>query len=116
MPILLNESVRPGDAVKIRVFLYDGTTVQTGLAVGDRQLAIERVDDGLFWNGSTWQAGFTTVTMTEISNGDSHTDGVLEYDFTTDSDVEHIYDWSHELDLGTRPIFHRGRIRTYSEP
>lgn len=64
------------DRETIVVFATDGISALTGATF---TLKIQRFDNGQFWNGSAWQAGVTTVNMTEISAANAP--GQYEYDF-----------------------------------
>lgn len=53
-----------GDTEQIEVFASDGASKLTAVSW---TLKITRLDNGQYWNGSAWQAGVTTVAMTEPS-------------------------------------------------
>ena len=109
---MASENVKSGESVEIRVFIYDGTQALPGLTIN---IAIERLLDNQFWNGSGWQGAYITVEMTELTPSNVHNDGVYAYTFATEAaPLERVYDWSvvHSISI-SRQLFHRGRIRTY---
>lgn len=69
-----------GKTERITVFGTNGATKVTG---STWTLKIVRQDNGQFWNGSAFQAGVTTVNMTEASA--ANRPGEYFYDFTPPS-------------------------------
>lgn len=65
------------DTETIVVFGNDGIDPVTGAAW---TLKIVRLDNGQYWNGSAWQAGVTTVNMTEADS--VNLPGQYKYNFT----------------------------------
>lgn len=54
--------LRRGESERIVVYGTDGATKITGATW---TLKIVRLDNGQFWNGSAWQVGVATVSMSE---------------------------------------------------
>lgn len=69
-----------GKTERITVFGTNGATKVTG---SSWTLKIVRQDNGQYWNGSAFQAGVTTVAMTEASA--ANRPGEYFYDFTPPS-------------------------------
>lgn len=69
--------LRAGDTERISVFAINGQSKITGAAF---TLKICRMDNGQFWNGSSFQAGVTTVNMSEVDA--ANRPGEYVYNFT----------------------------------
>jgi len=94
---------------RIRVFLFDNT--QTYPAESP-VISIERVSDGLFWDGASWVAAYTTLAMDNLFvdlGANDHWNGVYEYAFTIPNAAE-MYDWSVESPVAGFQQYHKGRI------
>lgn len=101
--------VNIGSTAKIRIFLFNGAAAQTGKTVN---LSIERLSDGLYWDGDFSPGTYGTVAMTE-KTGNVHLEGVYEYSFAIPSaDGQETYDWSVKFADGGWTTYFKGRIRT----
>jgi len=106
----VNEHVSVGSTVNIRIFLFNGATALTGRSVS---VSIERVSDGMFWDGVDFDPGsYTAVAMTE-KTGNIHYEGIYEYNFAIPAaDGEDHYDWSVKFTEGGWLTYFKGRIAT----
>lgn len=104
---------KAGDAVKIRVLLFDGEEPKAGKTVN---IAIERLSDGKFWDGNSFETAYDTVSMTDRfgETENDHNEGLYEYEFTTEA-TETQYDWSVIYNDGDLRRQFRGRIVTDSD-
>jgi hypothetical protein len=81
-----------GDTFQIRVLLYDGENPLAGETVNCH---VERLSDNKFWSGGAWAASPSDLSMTDMSDGTDHYDGLYQYSFTDNvSTTPQTYDWS----------------------
>lgn len=100
---------RLGATWPIRVYMFDGENTFTGESP---VVVIERLSDGKFWDGNSWESAQTELAMSDLSDGTDHLDGVYEYQFTDDASTSpQEYEWSvyHEATGSYRRCW-RGRL------
>ena len=68
---------------KDRIIVYALNSSSAGVSGATITLSLRRDTDGYWWNGTTFQSAYTTVTMTETDS--TNWPGMYHYDFTPPS-------------------------------
>ena len=107
--VYVSPEVLAGTTEHIRIFGHDQETIYAGESAN---VSIRRASDGYYWNGSAFQAAYTTNIMDDLNDtfGTDHYEGVFEYQFEIPAGQIEVYDWSVKFEPSGWLQYFKGRI------
>ena len=61
------------------------------ITTADGKVTIQRVADGLYWDGDSFETAATLLQMVKVGDGDTNSPGRWQYDFDTDGQDAALY-------------------------